>query len=139
MKFLGLAALMLFSLSSFASIVKSADTENQCTLYRSTKDETGDDIRRNEKIVIKKPTYGMSIIDLKIDFENQQVTVMPFVHVALGLDRQLNGKRAIIDRSNKNFDFLVNQINRKVFFFEKICIDREDKLIYATMPASELK
>jgi hypothetical protein len=112
-----------------ASILKSVDTEKECTLYR-VPNETSPALS-DEIIISDKDAYGFSFSDMDIDFKNNIVTIVPVINIVLGLNRPLIAKRAFISNKNPDFKFLINQLNRKLLVFEKICINESNEIIYA--------
>jgi hypothetical protein len=112
-----------------ASILKSVDTDKECTLYR-VPNETSPALS-DEIIISDKDAYGFSFSDMDIDFKNKIVTIVPVINIVLGLNRPLIAKRAFISNKNSDFKFLINQLNRKLLVFEKICINESNEIIYA--------
>lgn len=119
------------SSSLYASVVKGLDTQNSCDLYRVIKPDTILKKTTNEEVIFAKEVYGLSIQDLEINFDNREVSVQPKINVLLGLNRNLTEDKMIISSNHENFNFLINQINRKIYLFEKICI-KDGKLVYAS-------
>lgn len=138
MKILIAALTALFVSNSFAMIVKSVDRVNGCDLYRVTKTEESSEIRSNESVYSKKVVYGIKIEDMDIDFANEEVTVTPIIQVVLGLDKPLVNK-VVIEKSNKNFKALTNQLNKSLTVFENVCISSDNRLIHAKVRVSESK
>ncbi|MFN8846727.1 MAG: hypothetical protein ACK5V3_05250 [Bdellovibrionales bacterium] len=117
------------SLYSQADIVTSHDAKNNCTAYRIPRDSKP--IQSDEKLFIEKPVYGLSLQNAKVNFENKTVEVDILVRIVLGLNSNLTTKPVTIKPENKNFEFLLNQLNRSVFLFEKVCISETNELIWA--------
>jgi hypothetical protein len=129
MKVAILLILTAIAFSSQASTLKSFDSENNCTLYRVPTEEsplTSDDV-----IVNERDAYGLSIVDMEIDFKSQKVSVQPIINIVLGVNRNLTNKRVTISSKNPEFKFLINQLNRKLYVFEKMCINSKNEIVYA--------
>ncbi len=124
-----LALLMTLSFSLQAKVVSMKDNDNKCTLYRVTTEETP---ALDEEIIISdKDAYGFTFQDMEVQFKNQTVTVQPMINVVLGFNRALTNSKSIIKASNPEFKFLVNQLNRKIYALEKVCINKNNEIIYA--------
>jgi hypothetical protein len=130
---LGLVALI--STASFAAVVKTRDADTGCTLYKVVPaDDNGKvKVKAGEVVVSIKDAYGLSFQDMEINFDSREVLVQPTINIVLGLNRPLIGKKAIISADNKDFTYLINQLNRKVNLFEKVCITSDNKIAYAKM------
>ena len=129
--------LLLVANISFATVTKSFDTDNKCTLYRVPTEASP--LEDNEVVILDKDAYGLTIVDLDIDFKNQSVSVQPMINVVLGFNRPLINTRATISNKNPNFKFLINQLNRKLYVFEKMCINSKNEIIYAKQFETETK
>ena len=126
---------LLTSLNSFAEVVTSLDNENSCIVFRVPTEKLP--IQTNEKLVIEKPVYGLSLKNAKVDFEKNLVEVDVLVRIVLGINFNLTKKPVVIKAENKNFEFLVNQLNRSVFLFDKVCITESNELVWATFFETE--
>ncbi len=135
-----LALMTLLSAATQASVVKGRDAENSCDLYRVVSaDPSGKIVRNaNEVIIYAKDVYGLSFQDMEINFDNREVLVQPTMNIVMGLNRPLTSTKAIIPADHQNFNFLINQLNRKLYVFEKICMDN-GKIVYAKMFETENK
>ncbi|MDO9181909.1 MAG: hypothetical protein Q7U04_05855 [Bacteriovorax sp.] len=124
----------MISFSAFAKIAQSFDAEKSCVLYRvAPADESGKVIlQEGEVIIYDKDAYGISLTDMEIDFAKHEVLVQPTINVIFGFNRALIEGKASIAANNPEFNFLINQLNRKLYVFEKICI-YEGFIIYANM------
>lgn len=127
-----LAWVTLFTSSAFASVVKGYDEEKTCVLYRIAQADSDGQIKLkpNEVIVSAKEVYGFSFQAMEIDFDSREVLVQVTMNIVMGINRPLLGNKTILSSDHQDFNFLVNQLNRKVSLFEKICIN-DDKIIYA--------
>ena len=130
---LSLLATFAASMAS-ASVVKGLDAEKSCVLYRVVSpDEQGKiKIKSSEVIIFDKDAYGLSFQDMEVNFDNREVLIQPTINVVLGFNRPLINGKAVIEAENPDFNFLINQLNRKLFVFEKICIN-DGKIVYAKM------
>jgi hypothetical protein len=129
---------MIISMTSFGAVVKGWDKEQLCDLYRVVNDETPRS--QDEITVFNKAVYGLSITNMDIDFNNVLVKVDPIINVTLGFNRPLLNEKVFITSQNPDFTFLINQINRKIYLFEKMCIGKNNELIYAKyFPTEETK
>lgn len=111
-----------------ASVVKSFDQEKKCTLFRATSDEAP--MRSNEEVVLEKDVYGISFVDLDIDFNAKKALVTPTALVVLGMNKSLTPGKAYISAKNSDFKHLINQVNRKILVFEKLCIANDSEIVY---------
>jgi hypothetical protein len=127
MKFL-IAIGFLLSINATASLVQSVDRENKCTLYRTTSEQAP--IKDDETVILEKEAYGITLVNLEIDFAKKVAIVQPEVSIVLGLNRKLTNEKAIIKTTNPNFTFLINQLNRRLLLLEKICINQNNEIIY---------
>ncbi len=137
-----LLALTLLSFNAFSAVVKSNDAERGCTLFQSvTAEENGNVILQPGQVLVSsKNTYGLSFTDMEIDFDRREVRVQPMINIVLGFNRMLTPAKAIIRQDNPEFSFLINQLNRKISLFEKICINSSNEIEYAKFfPAPEQK
>jgi len=144
-KTLILALLTIISTSGFAAVVKGHDNENACTLYKiMPSDSLGKVSLADEEVVINtKEAYGLSFTEMEVNFDNREVLIQPTINILLGLNRPLISTKASIPADHADFNFLINQLNRKILLFEKICITQDNKIAYAKMfeenPNSEYK
>lgn len=127
-----IALTALVSTSINASVVKGYDRENSCDLYRVVQADTNGKIKKrsDEVIIFTKEVYGLSFQDMEINFDNREVKVQPVMNVILGFNRPLTAGKTIISQDNPDFEFLINQLNRKISVFEKLCIN-DGKVVYA--------
>jgi hypothetical protein len=138
MKITTTALLLLIATTTFyakAALVKSLDKENQCQLFRVTTEEKPR--LKTESLVIDKEIYGIGLSELEIDFENKIAAVLPTANVVMGLNRTFLNQKAIISSSNSNFNFFINQVNRKIILLETICITDQNELIYGSQFETE--
>lgn len=124
----------LLSLNAHAAVLKSYDASNGCDLYRVSEAQSNGKIKlnSNEVIIYPKEVYGLSFQDMEINFENREVLISPMMNIILGMNRPIIKSKAVISADNKEFNFLINQLNRKVNLFEKVCIN-DTKIVYAKM------
>lgn len=126
--------------AALASVVKGYDTEKGCDLYRVIQAETNGNYKPGvgEVIIYSKEVYGLSFQDMEINFDAREVLVQPTMNIIMGANRPLTATKSIISSDHQDFNFLINQLNRKIYVFEKICIG-EGKIVYAKMFESENK
>lgn len=124
----------LFICSAQAAVVLGYDSGKGCDLYRAVQADANGKVilGSNETIVSSKEVYGLSLQDMEINFESREVLVTPMINVVMGFNRPLIKAKAIIPADHKDFSFLINQLNRKINLFEKICINN-DRIVYAKM------
>lgn len=124
---------ILISTQAMSAVVRGFDFENNCNLFRVVPvDESGKIVKGDDEIVINsQDTYGLSFIDMEVNFNQREVTVKPIMNIVFGINRQLVNGKVSIEEKNPDFNFLINQLNRKVFLFEKMCITDDNKVIYA--------
>jgi hypothetical protein len=123
----------ILSASSFAAIVKSADKEKNCTLYQVVAaDENGNiPLEDNQTIALSHDVYGMSFQNMEIDFDKRNVKVDAIANIILGFNKLLVPNKVALSPKNDQFNFLINQLNRKLLVFEKVCISKQNEVIYA--------
>lgn len=134
MKFLALAFIALtFHSFAFGAVATSTDVENNCTLYQAIAENDQGQVvlQPNQRLFSSKRVYGLSFLDLEVDFDRREVKVQTVMNIVLGLNRNLVSVKSVIRESNPDFRFLVNQINRKVNLFEKICVSADNEIVYA--------
>lgn len=131
MKKLILCMALIVSATAFGEVVSSYDADSKCTLYRVTTDDTP--VLKDEAVVYDGDTYGLSLTNMSINFEKKTVSVSPTINVLLGFNRSLLSNKITISATNPDFEFLINQLNRKLYVFEKMCITKKNELIYARM------
>jgi hypothetical protein len=140
MKFLALSltALLLTS-ASFAAVVTSSDNENHCTLYQAVSENENGQIvmQEGQRLLSSKRVYGLSFVDLEIDFDRREARVQTMMNVVLGFNRMLVPQKSVIREDNPQFTFLLNQINRKLALFEKICVSADNEIVYANFYPTE--
>lgn len=129
MKTILVMGLLTLSTSAFSSVVKSYDSKKGCNLY-SVVSDTKKAKQAGETVVYDKAVYGLAIEDMDVDFDNREVTVQVVMNIVMGINRNI-GTKSIIEESNPQFKMLVNQVNRKISMFEKVCISQDARLIYA--------
>lgn len=123
-------ALLSMSATSFAALYSSTDSQNDCTLYRVVNAKTPIQAKENEVLINKNEIYGLSFQDLSIDFDNREAQVKVIANVVLGANRQVGDSKAIIPAERKDFNALINQVNRKINLLEKVCISADNKIAY---------
>jgi len=122
------ASLFLISHWALASVAESIDSEKGCTLYRATSEATP--ISGSESIFSSKEVYGFSFQNLEIDFNSKSVSVEPIMHVVLGFNKNLLGKRVRLNPKNPQFNFMINQLNRRILLLETICVNSKSEVVY---------
>lgn len=131
MKTLLVMGLLTLSTSAFSSVVKSYDAKKSCTLYRVIHSDSKEQKKSNESMYLNKEIYGFTFENMEIDFDRREVKVDPMMNVVLGLNQSLRTSKSTILESNPNFNNLINQLNRKLFLLERICISDDNQIIYA--------
>jgi hypothetical protein len=134
MKLAALFLILSVSLSSFGAIVVSTDLNNQCVIYRVT--DAGEKNLAAEDVIEDRELYGLTIKDIKFDFEKKSATVEITKRIVLAFDRPLFEKPVVIKAENPNFTFLVNQLNRDLSTFDKVCVNNLHELVWATFTTS---
>lgn len=126
--------------SAFASVVKGHDEQNGCDLYRViSADNTGKTkLKSGDIIIFPKEVYGLSFQDLEINFDNREAQVQIMMNIIMGINRPLINSKTIISPEHQDFNFLINQLNRKVSLFEKVCIN-DGKIVYAKVFEQKIK
>lgn len=128
-----LIALALVSTTSFAAVVKSTDSVNQCSLYQVIPNDENGGYTMSEGQILVSPRsiYGLAFESMEVDFDQRKVMVQPMMNIVLGINKPLLPFKVSIHEQNPNFNFLINQLNRKIYAFEKVCIDNKNEVIYA--------
>ncbi|MGZ3789469.1 MAG: hypothetical protein ACXVLQ_13150 [Bacteriovorax sp.] len=123
----------LFTSNAFSAVVQSHDKENSCTLYKVVSGDSNGKValRSGEVIINSKEAYGLSFQDMEVNFDGHEVMIQPMINIVLGFNRPLTAGKVSIPEEHPEFQFLINQLNRKVSFFEKICISSDNKVVYA--------
>jgi hypothetical protein len=127
----------LFATSSFALVLKSNDYINGCDLYRVSKTEAPTEVSSNETVFLNRAAYGIMIENMDIDFVNEHVSVTPIIQVVLGFNKPLV-ERVIIEKTNKDFKLLTNQLNKNLFVFESMCLSPDNIVVYGKVKTSKL-
>lgn len=135
MKTFTLLLSLIISPLSFGSVVKSLDEFNSCTIYRVANEQNP--INENEIIVSDRDVYGLTLTNMEIDFSKEEVLVDPTMIVILGINRNLLQTKVVIKKNNPEFNFLINQLNRKLYIFESMCISNSNELVYAIQSESK--
>jgi hypothetical protein len=122
-----------FTASAFSAVVKSTDAQNGCDLYQAVQEDSNGRIvlAPGQALVSSKRVYGLSFLDMEVDFDRQEVLVQTTMNVVMGLNRELMQGKSSIKKDNADFNFLINQLNRKLSLFEKICITSKNEIMYA--------
>ncbi len=121
---------MSFSTSVSALVVKSQDKSNKCTLYRVTREASPKAI--NETVIADKESYGLSLINLDIDFNNREASVDLIANIVMGFNKNVVGTKVKIQENHPDFKLMVNFLNRKINLLEKACIDRNNNIVYVS-------
>jgi hypothetical protein len=119
-----------FAAKAQASVVSGFDQQNKCTLYRVL-DDTKEVKAENEIVVNPNSVYGLNLANMEINFQKQIVLVDIHINVVMGFNRVLTSQKAFIAHQNPNFTTLINELNRKVQLLNKICIAKNNEIIYA--------
>lgn len=130
MKAILVMGLFVISTSAFSAVYKSYDSKNSCNLYRAGQTEETTP-QKGEQVVLAKNVYGFSFSDLEIDFENREASVHIITNVVLGFNSPLLKSKVTMSADHPNFTALINQLNRKLYLLEKICVSSDNKIIYA--------
>lgn len=135
-------ALMIGLMSNAqAMITTQLDSLNQCTIFsvvNYVRNSAGElvlsrELNEGEEVIDQRTHYGLELKNLEIDFENREARFEILSQVTFGRNRSILGdeQKASISVQNKQFDMIVNQVNRKLFVMNSICIDRDNQVIYA--------
>lgn len=122
--------LLTLSSAAFTSVVKSYDQNKSCTLYRVI-NETTKPKQTNESVVYAKEVYGLALEDLEIDFDNREAKVQVIMNIVMGVNRVVVTGKSSIEETNPQFNYLINQVNRKLSLLEKVCLSGDNKIVYA--------
>ena len=124
----------LITTTAWSAVVKGYDAEKACDLYRIAKTDANNKVIINagEVLLTAREAYGLSFRDMEINFNNREVLVQPTINIVLGFNRPLLNEKVAIEESNPDFTNLINQLNRHVMLFEKMCIGN-GKVVYAKM------
>ena len=125
---LAMGLLLTLSTPAFAAVVKTYDAEQSCDLYKV---ENVESTKLTGTVVFPKAVYGPTFENLEVNFENREAKVQVTMNIVMGINRPLMKDKLSISADNVNFTSLINQVNRKVFLLEKICISSDNKIVYA--------
>jgi hypothetical protein len=134
-KFLFIMLAAFLAQSAQSAVIKKRDLDQNCTLYKAvTPDENGKlKLKSGEVIINQKDAYGLTFNDMEINFDTREVLVQPMINVVMGFNRPLVNGKAVISSENPDFNFLINQLNRKILVFEQMCITDKNVIVYAKM------
>ncbi len=122
--------LMILSLilasTAKASVVVSYNSEHKCNNYRITSENKPQ--HSNETIILNKEVYGFSTQNLEIDFLNNKVHVDLMALVVLGINKKISSSKVTISESHQDFQLFINQLNRKIFLLEEICLTKNNEV-----------
>lgn len=135
MKTILMIGLLSLSVTAQSAVVKSYDTVHGCNLYRvvETDNENQLKINSDDVVIYPKAVYGLSLSELEIDFNNREAKAQIYMNVVLGLNRTLVSKKSVVEADNEQFNLIINQVNRKLYLMEKICLTSENKISYVTL------
>lgn len=137
-------ALFLFSIcqTTSAAIFKSYNDKKSCTEYsvvNKIKTESGEYIyqrepRENEEVITDKTIYGLSLKNITVNFNQRTASFDLIKNVTLGLNRPLftMGTRVKVQSSNKEFNKIINRVNKKLHLITSICLDENQNIITLT-------
>ncbi len=121
--------LFMFSQAAFADIVVSQDVEKKCQIHRATSVEMP--AQPGETSIDGRESYGFTLKNLVVDFEQKQVYVEVINRIIFGFDRTLTGKPVVIKASNPDFQALINHLNFSIQVFDQVCLTESNELVYA--------
>ena len=122
--------------TSMAKVIKSYDSNKECTLYSilaKVENDNGDivyerELRSDESEHSQLYLRGFSLEDLKVDFKNDEVTASLRQHIVARFDKPL--AQVKIKSSNKELNKLLYYHNRNIRLLSSVCIDSDKNLIY---------
>lgn len=114
---------LILSISSFAGLRKT-QTEN-CTLYKVDNTITRETAGKN--IISRKNLYGLYLKNMKINFDERNVTFDLQQAVVMGFDTMLTN--VTIDESHPKFEHFTNLLQKDLYLFDEICIDRDLNIV----------
>ena len=129
------------SLNANALITRQYDSSNDCELYSVLHKERNAqghyvlkrEIESYETIIDNSTHYGLETNNLAIDFDQRKASFEIISQVAFGFNTNLLGTdsaRVSIHESHGQFNQAINQVNRKLFSFTQVCIDKNNEVIY---------
>lgn len=121
--------LILASQFAFAGIVVSQDVEKKCQIHRATSPEMP--AQPGETSIDGRESYGFTLKNLVIDFDQKVVFVDVINRIVFGFDRVLTGKPVMIKASNPVFQQLINHLNFSIQVFDQVCLTDSNELVYA--------
>lgn len=122
---------LIFAFNTQASLVQGFDKKNNCTLYRVVNSDSKIQQQNDEVVIIEKDLYGITVQNLSIDFTKKEASLQVVANVIFGLNRPLFKDKSRIEESNPYFNFILNQLNRKLDILEEICISKDNRIIHA--------
>ena len=114
---------------AMAEVVISQDVEKNCKIHRATSAEAP--IQAGETSIDGRVSYGFTLKNLVVDFEQKAVYVNVINRIIFGFDRTLTGKPVMIKSSNPEFQSLINHLNFSIRVFNQVCLTENNELIYA--------
>lgn len=123
---------LLASSSAFCEIVKTYDSGKNCYLYQVANQNDQGSVAADGELVSDESLYGFGLKDMEVDFKNNVVRVNVIKSIVFGFNKPLMNEKSVISPKNDQFNFLINQLNRTIMLFEKVCITKDNQVIYAT-------
>lgn len=129
------------SVNANALITRQYDQSRDCELYSvlaKVRNGNGDyvlerEVRANETVVDDRGHYGLESTNLSIDFDQRKASFEIISQVVFGFNQNLletEGTQVSISAENPQFDQAINQVNRKLFSFSKVCLSQNNQVIY---------
>lgn len=132
---------LIASLNAHSMITRQYDRASDCELYsvvNKERNSNGDyvlerQLKASETVVDDRTHYGLETKNLSIDFDQRKASFEIISQVAFGFNKNLlesDGAQVSISADNAQFGQAINQVNRKLFSFSKVCLDQNNEVIY---------
>ncbi len=135
--------LFAISQSTSAAIFKSYKSKKSCTYYEvvnKVRAESGENIYQrelqgSEEVLTDKTIYGLSLQNMTVDFNKMTASFDLIKNVTLGFNRPLlvTGARVSVDSTNKSFNKIINQVNKKITLINSVCLSDNLEIVEITV------
>lgn len=122
-----LLLVLLITCSSFAGLRKIE--KESCTEYKVDNEITK--ATQGKNIISKKNLYGLFINNMRVNFDDRNVSFDLNQAVVLGFDTKLI--KITVDESHKKFEEFTNLLQKDLYLFSSICVDRDANLVDYTV------
>jgi hypothetical protein len=129
------AILTFMPFISQSAIVTRTNTALNCQQYEviysdpeNKRDFLAEALAQGAELFDNAPARGLSLVNLRIDFENKKATVDVRQHILFGFNRNLLTDVSIASGHPKLQEY-VNRLNFDLFLSSSICVNSDKELI----------